>query len=107
MKIAIFNVQNLFHRDRSLIQKTIGKCVSDWIVEFDTLLTKEKSASNTERLKELSFLLDFDKTYQNLETLNVGSIWPPAGPILAPSRSADLFPFVLHFELILMPLDDN
>lgn len=65
MKIAIFNVQNLFHRDRNLIQKTVGKCVSDWIVEFDTLLTKEKSASNTERLKELSFLLDFDKTYQN------------------------------------------
>ncbi len=65
MKIATFNVQNLFHRDRSLIQKTVGKCVPDWIVEFDTLLTKEKSASNTERLKELSFLLDFDKTYQN------------------------------------------
>ncbi|MAB57381.1 MAG: hypothetical protein CL524_07505 [Aequorivita sp.] len=65
MKIATFNVQNLFHRDRSLIQKTVGKCVSDWIVEFDTLLTKEKSATNTERLKELSFLLDFDKTYQN------------------------------------------
>ncbi len=65
MKIATFNVQNLFHRDRSLIQRTVGKCVSDWIVEFDTLLKKEKSSSNTERLKELSFLLDFDKTYQN------------------------------------------
>lgn len=65
MKIATFNVQNLFHRDRSLIQRTAGKCVSDWIAEFDTLLTKEKSSSNTERLKELSFLLDFDKTYQN------------------------------------------
>src|SRR5690606_9527333 len=65
MKIATFNVQNLFHRDRSLIQKTTGKCVSDWIAEFDTLLLKERSASNTERIKELSFLLDFDKTYQN------------------------------------------
>ncbi len=65
MKIATFNVQNLFHRDRSLIQKTTGKCVSDWIAEFDTLLKKEKSPSNTERLMELSFLLDFDKTYQN------------------------------------------
>lgn len=65
MKIATFNVQNLFHRDRSLIQRTIGKCVSDWIMEFDTLLRKEKSSTNTERLKELSFLLDFDKTYQN------------------------------------------
>ena len=65
MKIATFNVQNLFHRDRSLIQRTAGKCVSDWISEFDTLLSKEKCASNTERLMELSFLLDFDKTYQN------------------------------------------
>ena len=65
MKIATFNVQNLFHRDRNLIQKTVGKCVSDWIAEFDSLLTKEKSSSNTDRLQELSFLLDFDKTYQN------------------------------------------
>ncbi|SRX76370.1 exonuclease/endonuclease/phosphatase family protein [Aequorivita antarctica] len=65
MKIATFNVQNLFHRDRRLIQKTLGKCISDWIIEFDTLLKKEKCASNTERLMELSFLLDFDKTYQN------------------------------------------
>lgn len=65
MKIAIFNVQNLFHRDRNLIQRTVGKCVSDWIAEFDTLLKKEKCASNTARLMELSFLLDFDKTYQN------------------------------------------
>lgn len=65
MKIAIFNVQNLFHRDRSLIQKTSGKCVSDWITEFDSLLLKEKCLSKRERLKELAFLLGFDKTYQN------------------------------------------
>ncbi|MGB3345433.1 MAG: hypothetical protein WBA61_16100 [Aequorivita sp.] len=65
MKIATFNVQNLFHRDRSLVQKTSGKCVSDWIAEFDSLLLKEKCPSNTERLKELAFLLGFDKTYQN------------------------------------------
>lgn len=65
MKIATFNVQNLFHRDRSLLQKTRGKCVSEWIAEFDSLLNKERSSSNTERLKELSFLLGFDKTYQN------------------------------------------
>lgn len=65
MKIATFNVQNLFHRDRRLLQKTRGKCVSDWIVEFDDLLLKERCPWNTERLKELSFLLDFDKTYNN------------------------------------------
>lgn len=65
MKIATFNVQNLFHRDRSLIQKIVGKCMSDWISEFDALLKREKCASNTERLMELSFLLDFDKTYKN------------------------------------------
>lgn len=65
MKIATFNVQNLFHRDRNLVQKTSGKCVSDWIAEFDSLLLKEKYPSNRERLKELAFLLGFDKTYQN------------------------------------------
>ncbi len=65
MKIATFNVQNLFHRDRSLFQKTSGKCVADWITEFDSLLLKEKCLSKGERLKELAFLLGFDKTYQN------------------------------------------
>ncbi|MDP2692894.1 MAG: hypothetical protein Q8O88_04615 [bacterium] len=65
MKIATFNVQNLFHRDRIFVQKTSGKCVSDWITEFDSLLLKEKCPSNRERLKELAFLLGFDKTYQN------------------------------------------
>ncbi len=65
MKIATFNVQNLFHRNQSLIQKTSGKCASDWIAEFDLLLLKEKCPSIRERLKELAFLLGFDKTYQN------------------------------------------
>ncbi len=65
MKIATFNVKNLFHRDRSLVQKTSGKCVADWVTEFDALLLREKCPSNRERLKELAFLLGFDKTYQN------------------------------------------
>ncbi len=65
MKIATFNVQNLFHRNICVMHKTTGKCINDWIAEFDALLIKEKSTSNTERLKELSFLLGFDKTYQN------------------------------------------
>lgn len=65
MKIAFFNVQNLFHRDRSLNKKTTGKNMSDWICEFDKLLKEESSNSINERLGELSFLLGFDKTYQN------------------------------------------
>lgn len=66
MKIASFNIQNLFHRDRSLTEQSISKCVSNWVNEFDSLLLKaDHSNSTTDRLRELSFLLGFDKTYQN------------------------------------------
>ena len=66
MKIASFNIQNLFHRDRSLTEQSMSKCVSNWINEFDSLLLNtDNSNSTTDRLRELSFLLGFDKTYQN------------------------------------------
>lgn len=66
MKIATFNIQNLFHRDVSLMENTKSKCVSNWISEFDTLLQgKNAINTNNDRLRELSFLLGFDKTFQN------------------------------------------
>ncbi|MCG2459458.1 hypothetical protein K8352_01710 [Flavobacteriaceae bacterium F89] len=64
MKIATFNIQNLFHRDRSLLEKPYGKCVADWINELDHLMRENNRAStNAERIQELTFLLGFDKTY--------------------------------------------
>lgn len=64
MKIATFNIQNLFHRDRSLSDKTYGKCVADWVNELDDLMrSNNRASSNAERIQELAFLLGFDKTF--------------------------------------------
>lgn len=64
MKIATFNIQNLFHRDRSFSESSFGNCVSDWINELDSLMRKnDRSGSNAERIQELVFLLGFDKTF--------------------------------------------
>ena len=63
MKIATFNIQNLFHRDKSLVEQPIGKCLTDWIEELDMLMRKSsKLISEQERSRELSFLLGFEKT---------------------------------------------
>jgi len=63
MKIATFNIQNLFHRDKSLIDRPKGKCITDWMQEFDTFMRKPaKTISEQERIRELSFLLGFEKT---------------------------------------------
>ena len=65
MKLATFNIQNLFHRDRSLIEKPFSKCVTDWVSELDSLIRKKDyRQSETTRMRELSFLLGFDKSYQ-------------------------------------------
>ncbi len=64
MKIATFNIQNLFHRDKSLVEKTIGKNLTDWMQELDALMRKSKALlKDQDRIRELSFLLGFEKTY--------------------------------------------
>ncbi|MCK7591287.1 hypothetical protein M0G43_11935 [Subsaxibacter sp. CAU 1640] len=66
MKIASFNIQNLFHRDRSLTEQSLSKCVTNWVTEFDNLLLKADYKNSTaERMRELSFLLGFDKNYRS------------------------------------------
>jgi endonuclease/exonuclease/phosphatase family metal-dependent hydrolase len=62
MKIATFNVQNLFHRDKSLLEKPFGKNLTDWINELDTLMRKPSTSFNEQnRIRELSFLIGFEK----------------------------------------------
>jgi endonuclease/exonuclease/phosphatase family metal-dependent hydrolase len=62
MKIATFNVQNLFHRDKSLLEKPFRKNLKDWINELDTLMIEtSKSLNQQDRIKELSFLIGFEK----------------------------------------------
>ncbi len=63
MKIATFNIQNLFHRDKSLIKKPLTKCMIDWIQELDALMRKTSNSSQEQdRIRELSFLIGFEKT---------------------------------------------
>jgi len=65
MKIATFNIQNLFHRDRNFIEKPFSQCYNDWLTELDQLLGKfNKTDGDHERLRELSFLLGMDKSSQ-------------------------------------------
>ena len=62
MKIATFNVQNLFHRDKSLLEKPFRKNLADWINELDTLMLQtSKSLNQQDRIKELAFLIGFEK----------------------------------------------
>ncbi|CAG2532831.1 Exonuclease III [Maribacter dokdonensis] len=63
MKIASINIQNIFHRDKDLIQSGLNKCVTDWVSELDALMRGDsKTERDTERIRELSFLLGFERT---------------------------------------------
>ncbi|MDC1321739.1 hypothetical protein N8219_00490 [bacterium] len=63
MKIATFNVQNLFHRDRSLLEKLTKNLTADWTIELDTLMLEpSKSLNQQDRIRVLSFLIGFEKS---------------------------------------------
>ncbi len=63
MKIATFNIQNLFHRDKSLLDKPFGKMLTDWVSELDSLMRKsKKNLLEQDRVRELSFLIGFEKS---------------------------------------------
>ena len=62
MKIACFNIQNLFHRDKSFINLRTSHCLTNWVNELDTLMRKRtKVIHDYDRIRELSFLLGFEK----------------------------------------------
>lgn len=64
MKIATFNIQNLFHRNRQLFENLNKKNGKDLISELDKLLNKlHKDPKDDARMRDLSFLLGFEKTY--------------------------------------------
>tara|TARA_R110002049_G_scaffold69023_2_gene178853 strand:+ start:15143 stop:16255 length:1113 start_codon:yes stop_codon:yes gene_type:complete len=63
MKIASFNIENLYHRDKSLMRPRLNKCVSDWVSELDILMSRiKKNVNDIDRIRELTFLLGFEKT---------------------------------------------
>jgi len=65
MKIVTFNIQNLFHRDRSFLEKPFNKNREEWEMEVDQLLEKpKKSIQDNDRIRELACLVGIDKCNQ-------------------------------------------
>lgn len=65
MKIATFNIQNLFHRDRNFLDKPFSKNKEEWDMEVDKLLEKpHKSSQDNDRIRELACLVGIDKCNQ-------------------------------------------
>ncbi|MCK0135303.1 endonuclease/exonuclease/phosphatase family protein [Arenibacter sp. S6351L] len=63
MKIASFNIENLYHRDKGLVQPKLNKCIADWVSELDSLMHRiQKNVNDMDRIRELTFLLGFEKT---------------------------------------------
>lgn len=62
MKIATFNMENIFYRDEVLVKKRSSHSLSAWMEEFDTLMYKRpKIDEEYSRMRELSFLMGFQK----------------------------------------------
>lgn len=67
MKIATYNIENLFHRDKYLLDRPMGKNLSDWVSELDRLMRKDfKSVNDQDRMRDLSFLLGFQEIPRSL-----------------------------------------
>ncbi len=61
MKIAAYNIQNLFFRHKSLKHLTPSMNFINWLKEMDELMNKSsKSRCDQDRLRELSFLVGFE-----------------------------------------------
>lgn len=63
MKIASFNIENIFHRDSNLVKRTLNDSINSWVEEFEHLMCKTPRGGNEiARMRELSFLLGFHKS---------------------------------------------
>lgn len=63
MKIASFNIENIFHRDSSLVKRTLNESINLWVEEFEQLMCKSpRGGKEITRMRELSFLLGFHKS---------------------------------------------
>ena len=63
MKLATFNMENIFYRDENLIKKSLSHSVSAWMEEFEELMRRESRMHREyARMRELCFLLGFHKS---------------------------------------------
>lgn len=62
MRVASFNMQNVFHRNSNLVKRSLSESVNMWVEEFERLLCKPYRGNlEIARMRELSFLLGFHK----------------------------------------------
>ena len=61
MKIATYNIQNIFYRDSALIKKYRAENLELWVEEFETLMLKGmRTPKEFNRMRALSQLLGFE-----------------------------------------------
>ena len=64
MRIASYNIQNLFFRDEAFFGTGPSKNFMDWLEEFESLLRKGlRLNEDYRRLRELSFLIGLSKEH--------------------------------------------
>lgn len=94
MKIATFNIQNLFHRDKTLQFKSFSKSITDWTTELDQLIRRlDKRPNDLDRIRELSFLLGFERnTTENFGVLRRrnGELYLKQGHVLHETKASEL-----------------
>lgn len=62
MKIATWNIENIYYRHIDLVRKEWSWSLQMWMQEFERILKQEtKSESQISRLRELSFLMGINK----------------------------------------------
>lgn len=109
MKIATFNIQNLFHRNKELVKKPTGKCLNNWMEELDSLIRKTKKApGDQDRMKELLFLLGFEKSiptpYATMRKKG-GELYFKGGASSFESKASDLTQWKGWIEVQTIPID--
>ncbi len=109
MKIATFNIQNLFHRHKDLIKMPAGECALQWINEMDGLMRRSRKESrDIDRIKELSFLLGFDnlnKSSYAVMRSRGGELYFKGQPSSIESRANYLTEWKGWTEIKTLPLD--
>lgn len=87
MKIASYNIQNLFHRHNDFNTITAGKCALQWIDEMDSLIRKPfKEPRDIDRIKELCFLIGFE----NIDKSKYAVMRKRGGALYFQGRSSSL-----------------
>ncbi|MGB5663633.1 hypothetical protein [Eudoraea sp.] len=92
MKIATYNIQNLFHRNKELIKENRLQKQHFWNEELESLFTKgDKTEKNYVRMRELAVLLGFNKApfepYVSIKNLE-GNLMVETSPLTSDNRAS-------------------